>query len=86
MGSIKHINRHCLFVGLYREDEVTETHPFSIQYSHLQMNSNVNLTDIKLSTLSRFDVIDILMTEFRLPQRVVKDLADVVYKKTAGRK
>ena len=73
-------------MGLYREDEVTETHPFSIQYSHLQMNSGVTLTDIKLSTLSRDDVIDILMTEFRLPRRVVRDLADVVYKKTAGRK
>lgn len=84
IGCLEHICRRCLFVGLYREDEVSDKHPLSIQYSNLEMSNSINTTRINLSSLSKDDVTDMLMTEFRLPRRIVVELAHVIHNKTAG--
>lgn len=60
-------SRHCLFIGMYRDDEINDTpnHPFAIQYSYLQMMTNVvHITSIHLSIgLTKDDVFDMLMSE-----------------------
>ena len=48
------------------------------------MSSDVNTTGIKLGSLSRNDVIDMIMTQLRLPRQLVIELAAVVHKKTSG--
>jgi len=85
VGSLKHVSNRCLFVGSFRHDEIDENHPFSVQYSYLQMmTSNVNTTDIKLSSFSKKDIAIMISEEFHLPCRVVSGLADIVHKKTSG--
>ena len=84
-GSLKHISHRCLFVGLFRQDEVKGDHPLTIQLSYVQMmTGNVNTTMIELSSLTKTDVAEMLMSELRLPQRMVLELADAVVKKTSG--
>ena len=83
IGGIKRIRHHCLFVGLFRNEEVEMT-PFSIQYTYLQTSSHINSSEIKLPGLSKDVMVDMMMEEFRLPQRYVQELADIVCKKTAG--
>ena len=82
-GSLKHISHRCLFIGLFRQDEVKD--PLTIQLSYIQMmTGNVNTTVIELSSLTKTDVAEMLMSELRLPQRMVLELADAVVKKTSG--
>ena len=76
--------RCCLFIGLYREDEVDDDHPFSIQYSYLQMSSSINATELEIASLKKKDVEDMITSELKLPQRFCGELADAVYKKTSG--
>ena len=79
IGLSKQLRSHCLFVGMQRSSE-----PDCSQYSSLKMSTCVSVTDIKLSSLSREDIVSMLMAEFQLPRRLVAKLADVVYTKTAG--
>ena len=48
------------------------------------MSSLINTSEIKLLGLSKVDVADMLTTEFRLPRRIVEELANIVWMKTAG--
>lgn len=84
IGNVEHIRGHCLFVGLYREDEVDAKHPLTTQFKDLEANMSINISRIKLSSLSKDDVIEMVMQEFHLPHRIVLELASVVHKKTAG--
>jgi len=78
------INGPFLCIGIYRDNEIDEIHPFANELETLQKANNVNLTEINLPSLSRDDVTDMIMSELRLPRRLVYELADVVYKKTSG--
>ena len=73
-----------LCIGMYRDNEIDELHPFAKELDTLQKATNVNLTEINLPSLSRDDVTDMIMSELRLPRRLVYELADVVHKKTSG--
>jgi len=84
IGGLQHTNRRCLFVGLFRHEEIDDDHPLSIQRSYLQMSSLINTTEIKLFSLSKDDVVEMAMVVLRLPWRIVAELADLVYKKTSG--
>lgn len=79
-------HRHrCLCVRTYRPNEVSGIHPIMMNYNGLKANRHANVTDIDLGSLDRSDVMDMIMTELRLPQQLVIDLADVTHKKTSGR-
>ena len=84
ISGMSHLKRRCYFVGMLREDEVDDYHPFSIQYSYLQTNSDINTTEVKLESLAKSDVVDMLMETFRLPKRLVVELATAVNKRTGG--
>ena len=91
LGSYDDIKQRCLFIGLYRNEKVSNEgmglhegmNPFSVQY-FLQNCSNIHTSEVKLSGLSKDDLTYMLMEEFRLPRRIVVELADVVHKKTTG--
>ena len=73
-----------LCVGMYRDNEIDETHPFAKQLRMFQKCSTVNVTEISLPSLSRDDVADMIMSELRLPRRLICRLADIIHKKTSG--
>jgi len=84
MGRLPHARQRFLFVAMYRDNEVTSSHPSTSQLEGLQRNEHVNVTSINLPSLSKNDIIDMMMTELRLPRRIVLDLSDIVHKKTSG--
>jgi len=85
VASFGRVSPRCLFVGLFRHDEIDDNHPFSVQYTYLQMmTEKISTTKIELSSLSKEDIGDVLMAELGLPRRYVAPLADVVHKKTSG--
>lgn len=69
---------------MYRDNDVTETHPLSNQISALRKSSSVSVTEMKLLSLSKDDVEDMIMSKLRLTRRLVTGLADIVHKKTSG--
>ena len=73
-----------LCVGMYRDNEIDQTHPFTKQLRMFHKCSTVNVTEISLPSLSRDDVADMIMSELRLPRRLVCRLADIIHKKTSG--
>jgi len=75
----------CICVGTFRSNEVHyDSHPLMMHFDHLKESKHTNVTEMKLSSLSRDDVIEMLMNEMRLPRRLVLALADIVHKKTVG--
>ena len=78
------IQAPLLCIGIYRDDEITETHPFTKQLDKIKKSDTVDLTEIKLPSLSRDDVADMIKTELRLSRRLVCELAGLVHKKTCG--
>jgi len=76
--------QRLVFVGMYRDNEVS-SHLTSFTTSFGVAGGVVaDVTHVKLSTLSLDDVIEMIMTEMRLPRRLVSELADVVHKRTHG--
>lgn len=84
LGDSSTNSRRCLFVGLYRSDELGDHSYFAVQHSMICLSSCINVTEIKLSSLSRENVEDMVMTVLKLPRRKVHHLVDLVYKKTTG--
>ena len=77
-------SRRLVFIGVYRDDEVSSGLVSFIANFVNPGGGSANVTDVKLSTLSRGDVTEMIMTELRLPRRLVISLADVVHKRTHG--
>lgn len=84
LGNLKHSGRRCLFIGLYREDEVDDSHQLSILLNTLQKGVGVNTTNIKLSSLTKKNVQEMVSREFRLPRRLIVEFAAAIHKKTSG--
>ena len=84
MGSLDRIRGHLLFVGLYRTDEVGLGHPLSNHLSLLRMSRNANVTEMNLPCLTKQDVSNMLVSQMRLPRRLVSELAQVVHQRTIG--
>ena len=84
VGQDQQGRRHFLFVGMYREEEIDQSHPLVEQLAALKNSSIVAVTEIKLSNLSTEDISDMIMSEMRLPRRLVWGLADEVQRKTSG--
>mmetsp|Transcript_7551 Transcript_7551/g.17117 ORF Transcript_7551/g.17117 Transcript_7551/m.17117 type:complete len:1310 (+) Transcript_7551:61-3990(+) len=77
--------RRLVFVGMYRDDEVTsDLLQFTTRFENQEGNISANVTNTKLSTFSQDDVVEMAMSEFRLPRRLVSELAGVVHKKAHG--
>ena len=86
IGGLSHARTKFLFVGVYRDSEVNQSHPFTTQYAGLQINENVNVTSINLLSFSKTDVTDMMMSELSLPRRLVSDFSHIIHRKSRGRK
>ncbi|KAL7546664.1 hypothetical protein ACHAWF_009998 [Thalassiosira exigua] len=77
--------RHLVFVGTYRADEVTgDLLKFTSSFVGLEAKGKVQMTDIKPSTFSLDDVVELAMNELRLPRRLVAKLAGAAHKRSHG--
>merc|ERR1719253_1241683 len=83
MSRLPHARSRFLLVGMYRDNEITNSHPFTAQHDGLQGNKNINITSINLTSLSKVGVTDMMMSEMRLPRRLIVDFSSIVHKKTS---
>lgn len=83
MGRLPHARHRILFIGMYRDNKLSELH--SSKFDALQRNdNNVQVTTLQLSSLTNLDVAEMVMTEMRLPKRLTAALSDIVHKKSSG--
>ena len=76
-------SNQLLFVGMTRDNEMNN-HPFTYQLVTLKKCISIDVAEIKLSILSKEDVVDMISYQFRLPGRLVRELAKEVHQKTSG--
>lgn len=81
MSGLPHARNQCLFVGLVRDDEVSDSHPFITQYCVLQQNDNVNVTDVHLPSFTKDEVAEMISSELRLPKRLIADFSEAIHRK-----
>ncbi|KAK1738459.1 putative AAA ATPase [Skeletonema marinoi] len=83
VGRLPSGRSNFLFIGCYR-DGISEQHPLTVHLADFRRHQDISLTEMSLNRLSIDDVTDIIMTELRLPRRLVLELANIVHKKTSG--
>lgn len=76
-------NAYMMFIGAYRDNEVSASHPFSIMVNDLR-KSGAEIFDLKISNLSFEDVNMLTADTLEKNYDEVHDLADLVFKKTQG--
>mmetsp|Transcript_19307 Transcript_19307/g.36069 ORF Transcript_19307/g.36069 Transcript_19307/m.36069 type:complete len:687 (+) Transcript_19307:1681-3741(+) len=77
--------QRLIFVGMYRNNEVSsDLMLFITNLMNLEGGGSANVTSVKVSPLSLDNVTEMVMSELRLPRRLVSKLADVVHKRTHG--
>jgi predicted ATPase len=75
--------KRFFFVGCYRDDEVTDNHPFKKVIDKASENG-VRLTKIQLECMDKNSVNRIVSELLCLSPRLVKSLSEIVYCKTKG--
>ncbi len=72
-----------LFLGAYRDSEVSALHPLSLELQELQ-RKKARITDIRLGPLAEADVRQLLADTLRCPMEEVQALAAILFEKTRG--
>ncbi len=75
--------KHFLFLGTYRDNEVDKSHPFVMMQDKLKKNG-LDWEDIKLSSISKNDIKNLLVDTLKSQSDELIDLAELVYSKTDG--
>jgi len=76
-------SKSFLFIGTYRDDEVSETHPLAIQLRKLE-RKGVHTTKIKVGNLTKGHLNSMISDHLQTSLSVSDPLAEVVYRKTSG--
>ncbi|KJU83904.1 stage II sporulation protein E [Candidatus Magnetobacterium bavaricum] len=74
---------YLLFIGAYRDNEVTPTHPLILTVDRLK-KSDAIINTINLGPLSRADVTQLVTDTLRSQNGYVSDLVDIIIRKTLG--
>lgn len=77
-------NQALLLIGAYRDNEVDSTHPLKIALENLKQAGILYPNEIILTTLNIDHVTQLLAETLHVAQEIVKPLAKLIYKKTAG--
>jgi len=76
--------QHFLFLGSYRDNEVSGSHPLSVKLLSAIQEQGIKVVPIKVGPVN-VGVCNTLLSELLcLPQSLVRPLATVVHKKTGG--
>ncbi len=76
-------NTHIMFIGAYRDNEVSASHPFAILINDLKKDG-VDIYDLKINNLSLEDVTALISDALEKNRTEVEGLSQLVYDKTQG--
>eukprot|EP00957_Ditylum_brightwellii_P159975 12177488-Ditylum_brightwellii.AAC.1 len=76
-------NTSLLFIGAYRENEVSQSHPLS-NMIHIIESKSIPITRIGVGDLSKEDTNELISEMIRTSPASVRPLTEVVYRKTSG--
>ncbi|MCP5498089.1 MAG: AAA family ATPase [Leptospiraceae bacterium] len=74
---------HILIIGAYRSNEVDATHPFSNMLTDIK-KAKVEVHSLVLKPLKKSDIANLLCDSFYKNESQVKDLSELIEKKTGG--
>ena len=72
-----------LFVGCYRDDEISEMHPLKKHRQDL-LEAGIFTSDIYLGAFDKLETNDMISDLLHLPKRITQSLADCMSAKTSG--
>ncbi|MFZ6649562.1 diguanylate cyclase [Undibacterium sp. TJN25] len=75
--------RHVLFIGAYRDNEVTAAHPLMLTKDTIQ-KSKASVHEVVLAPLQEGDVARLVADTLRCDVKVTATLSQLVYEKTEG--
>ncbi|MDF2156785.1 adenylate/guanylate cyclase domain-containing protein [Algoriphagus sp. CAU 1675] len=76
-------NDYLFFIGAYRDNEVSPSHPFMMMVENLRQE-NVEVFDLKIGNLSFENLSQLIADSLDKNPGDIFDLAELVYKKTQG--
>ncbi|NJL13303.1 MAG: AAA family ATPase [Microscillaceae bacterium] len=74
---------YLLLIGAYRQNEVSETHPFMLTVEEIR-EEEVKIGEITLSNLSPEHVRDMIRESLRADEDDIQNLSELIYQKTQG--
>ena len=83
-GSVKNVYGQGFFFGSYRDDEMSETHPFNLMLSSVDSLVGIKTTKIHIKYMSEGAVNELVSTELSLLPRITRPLAHILHHKTKG--
>jgi hypothetical protein len=72
------------FFGSYRDDEMSETHPFNLMLTSVDNLVGIKTTKIHLKSMSKGAMNELVSTELSLLPRITHPLANILHHKTKG--
>ena len=72
-----------LFVGCYRDDEISELHPLK-KHRQALLDAGIFTSDIALGAFDKMETNEMISDLLHLPKRITRSLADTVSAKTSG--
>lgn len=76
-------NSHFLFIGAYRDNEVTPSHPFMITVENIRQE-NIPIFDLKIHNLTFPDLYELIGDTLDKSPKSVEDFTNLVLEKTQG--
>ncbi len=76
-------SQHLLLIGAYRDNEVTESHPFMLTMAELS-KAGVQVRCLNLPNLTEADVTALVADTLQCDSDAVGELVDLLYEKTQG--
>eukprot|EP00566_Odontella_aurita_P003396 CAMPEP_0113595088 /NCGR_PEP_ID=MMETSP0015_2-20120614/39452_1 /TAXON_ID=2838 /ORGANISM="Odontella" /LENGTH=1563 /DNA_ID=CAMNT_0000502185 /DNA_START=77 /DNA_END=4769 /DNA_ORIENTATION=+ /assembly_acc=CAM_ASM_000160 len=73
-----------LFVGSYRDNEVSADHPLMMHVDSIRRSGNVSIVPIHIGNLDSCGVISLVSNTLHLLPRTTRPLAEVIMNKTGG--
>jgi predicted ATPase len=75
--------RHFLFIGAYRDNEVSSTHPLMHKLNELK-GQGINVVNIKIGPIEKECVNTLVSEALCLPPNLCRPLSTVIHSKTGG--
>ncbi len=77
-------NKYILFIGSYRDDEITPEHPVKAILNFMEENSSFNFMEIKLLPLGLIDISTLISDMFKCSLKKAKPLGNIIKQRTLG--
>ncbi len=75
---------HLLFIGAYRDTEVSAGHPFMIKLDEIRQSKQASISTLRLSPLNQITVNQFIADTLHCTTEKASPLAEIIHKKTQG--